>query len=41
MRHRAEGDTRVDGRWYSFILMRVYVSLRQDVSNGGLPSSSV
>lgn len=31
----------LDGMWYSFFLMRVYVSFKHDVSNGGLPTSNV
>jgi len=40
MRLRADVHTR-EGIVYSFFLIRVYVSLRLDVSNGGLPTSSV
>ena len=37
----ADGDIRDTGMWYSFFLIFVYVSFRHDVSNGGLPTSSV
>lgn len=35
------GRVILDGIWYSFFLMREYVSLRQEVSKGGLPTKSV
>jgi len=40
IRFLAQGLTR-EGIWYSFFLMRVYVSFKQEVSNGGLPTSNV
>lgn len=35
------GRLTLDGTWYSFFLIFMYVSLRHDVSKGGLPTSKV
>jgi hypothetical protein len=40
MRLRA-GVEILEGMWYSFFLMREYVSFKQEVSKGGLPTRSV
>ena len=35
------GTETLEGMWYSFFLIFIYVSLRQDVSKGGFPTNSV
>lgn len=35
------GRLTLEGTWYSFFFIFMYVSLRHDVSNGGLPTSKV